>query len=75
MSILEDESLCARLSPELYERLNLMSGNQYSEFFFKDMETIYKFEGMDRWPMVTEATAKNGSHILLSLVVFCPLKD
>ena len=68
------ESLFARLSSEVYDRLNLRNCS-YSEFFFKEMSTIFELEGMERWPMVTDAKERNRPQLLFSLVCFSPLKE
>ena len=74
MRTLEHELLCARLSSEVYDRLNLRNCS-YSEFFFKEMSTILELEGMERWPMVTDANEQNHPQLLFSLVCFSPLKE
>jgi hypothetical protein len=63
MNTQENESLCARLSPEVYNRLNLVNC-LYSEFFFKEMTDILNLQGMERWP-ITEAGETNYSQLFL----------
>ena len=69
----ENESLCARLAPEVYNKLNLVNC-LYTEFFFKEMSHILHLQGMERWPM-REPSQTNSSQLLFSLVIFSPLKD
>ena len=73
MNTQENESLCARLSREVYNRLNLVNC-LCSEFFFKEMTNILNLQGMERWPL-TEAGETNSSQLLFSMVIFSPLKE
>jgi hypothetical protein len=66
-----EESLYARLAPEVYNWLNLIN-RLYSEFFFREMTNILNLLGMERWPM-TEAGETNHSPLLFSMVIFSPL--
>jgi hypothetical protein len=73
MNSQENESLCARLSPEVYKKLNLVN-HLYSEFFYKEMTELLYLQGMERWP-ITEAIETNHSQLLFSMVIFSPLKE
>ena len=73
MNTQENESLCARLSREVYNRLNLVNC-LCSEFFFKEMTDVLNLQGMERWP-ITEAGETNSSQLLFSMVIFSPLKE
>ena len=73
MNTQENESLCARLSREVYNRLNLVNC-LCSEFFFKEMTDVLNLQGMERWPL-TEAGETNSSQLLFSMVIFSPLKE
>jgi hypothetical protein len=46
MTSQENELLCARLAPEVYNWLNLVN-HLYSEFFFKEMTNILNLKGME----------------------------
>ena len=67
MEFLKSEMLCACLTEDQYDRLNLQTSN-YSEFFLKEMVKILPLPGMERWPM----TNRQDSQLLFSLVCIDP---
>jgi hypothetical protein len=68
MNISKTEYPCARLSPDVYKKLNLVDTG-FSEFHFNKMKEMKNLPGMDLWPRTIEGVQ---TKFLFSLVCFLP---
>lgn len=68
MNISKTEYPCARLSHDVYKKLNLVDTG-FSEFHFNKMKEMKNLPGMDLWPRTIEGVQ---TKFLFSLVCFLP---
>ena len=80
MAAKESEELCAKLTgvvagvpaDQFYRQFNL-DGHSFSEYYFKDMLSIFHLPPMDNWPRTLPSDGRKTAKMRFSLICFSPI--